>query len=813
MYNCRNCGASLRYDIEEKKLVCDHCGSRFDPEDDFTLKEAKASEYFGMQVYTCPNCGARMMHTAVNAVACCPWCGTQTVMEDRVENFRRPKYIIPFAISRQECRRQYQKSTSGRFLAPKEFRSSKYLETFQPVYMPYWLFDVQIDRNMHVPVFIRTHEGNYDYFDNYLMNAVLHASVRMIPYEASRACNDITARGLLPFDAEQIRPFHPGYLCGFMADIPDVPAQQGNLYSRSVAAAYVMRSCNAEAEKKNYGSDPSHTDQKLEYAETMAEAQTKAERALFPMWFLTWHHKNRSAYAVVNGLTGKVSAQLPVDLRRYLTAALIIALPLMLAFRGILSLSTALAAMTSFTAMFTGRFISSFFRRFEEEKEAEDRLRADAEKKGNKDRKANVIAAARTLMMLFFLIMPGILLFNQDALTANVYSGWHARIFSAVALADLLLTGYAGTFVLSGKEEMKQFHRDLVPCFAVAGINLLISVIAPVRDLPYVLTAVLTALVLVLVNIHVIQRYNRFFSTDISTLFSEGSGKSFTDASEPAERKDDSVLYPDESIADIRQYQEKLKEREEKRKKAENSFGTNLMVFLIIAAVLGTIFAEAWLSFTGNSDERNFSASDLAIIEIASADGHQAVLKDDAGLFSEEDQQEFAEMTADLLSHTDVIFLTETGNETAENAVEAVYQEQFDQSEPVTAFVLDPKNREFEIVCEGRTEDILSENQLQRIRQEAYRFFYNNQYEEAVRTSVRYADLSYRHPLAVAGIQIARNLLVSFLAGILLLDFHIWYTYRKRRYHADLTAGTEREYSLSDTEYIFQGKTKKYNSD
>jgi hypothetical protein len=296
-------------------------------------------------------------------------------------------------------------------------------------------------------------------------------------------------------------------------------------------------------------------------------------------------------------------------------------------------------------------------------------------------------------------------------------------------------------------------------------------------------------------------------------LFSEGSGQAFTDASRPAERKDDSVLNPDESIAGIRLYQENLKKREEKRKKDENSFGTNLMVFLIIAGLLGSIFAEAWLSFAGNSDERNFSSSDYKIIELASTDGHQAVLKDDAGLFTEKEQKELADMTEDLLRHTSVIFLTETGNGTAEDAVKVVYQEQFDQSEPVTAFVLDPKNREFDIVCEGSTEDILSDNQLQKIRKEAYRFFYNNQYMEAFRTSVLYADLSYRYPLAVTVIQILRNLLVSFLAGILILDLYIWFAYRRRLKHVDLTAGTERKYSLSDAEYVFLGKTKKYNSD
>ncbi|MEE0954487.1 MAG: hypothetical protein U0L49_01590 [Eubacterium sp.] len=31
MSKCLNCGGEIRYDIEKQKLVCDQCGSLFDP--------------------------------------------------------------------------------------------------------------------------------------------------------------------------------------------------------------------------------------------------------------------------------------------------------------------------------------------------------------------------------------------------------------------------------------------------------------------------------------------------------------------------------------------------------------------------------------------------------------------------------------------------------------------------------------------------------------------------------------------------------------------------------------------------------------
>ena len=50
--------------------------------------------------------------------------------------------------------------------------------------------------------------------------------------------------------------------------------------------------------------------------------------ALFPVWFLTWRDKDRVAYAVVNGVNGKIAADMPVDKKKYLIGSLITAVPL-----------------------------------------------------------------------------------------------------------------------------------------------------------------------------------------------------------------------------------------------------------------------------------------------------------------------------------------------------------------------------------------------------------------------------------------------------------------------------------------------------
>ena len=49
---------------------------------------------------------------------------------------------------------------------------------------------------------------------------------------------------------------------------------------------------------------------------------------MFPVWFLSYRNAGRVAYATVNGQTGKVVTDLPVDVRKYLTGSLLLALPI-----------------------------------------------------------------------------------------------------------------------------------------------------------------------------------------------------------------------------------------------------------------------------------------------------------------------------------------------------------------------------------------------------------------------------------------------------------------------------------------------------
>ena len=69
--------------------------------------------------------------------------------------------------------------------------------------------------------------------------------------------------------------------------------------------------------------------------------------AMLPVWFLTWRRNDRVAYAIVNGETGKVAADLPVDMRRYLAGTAAMAVVLFLLFNFFLSMTAPTALLIS----------------------------------------------------------------------------------------------------------------------------------------------------------------------------------------------------------------------------------------------------------------------------------------------------------------------------------------------------------------------------------------------------------------------------------------------------------------------------------
>ncbi len=347
MFNCPNCGGSLVFDIQTQTLKCQHCGSSMNVEEYHTNNQADAqTDEFGVHTYTCRNCGAELSAPDAAFTGFCSYCGYENVMEEKLDSMTRPKYIIPFQVTKEKCRRNFKLHTHLPYV-PSEFRNPEFLETFRGIYIPYWMYDISFADPLVLKAYKSYRDGDYRVYDSYTVPVKLEGATYGVPYDASRAFDDSIAAELTPFRKEDLKEFREEYLAGFYADKADVGPGRYEKDAVDYAADVMIRSINLQLDDGIWVENSSENP----VSRQMQTGVRQADSALFPVWFLTWRNRDRVAYAIMNGQTGKLSFDVPVDLKKI---GIAIALSTALIYAGLdrilaLSARTAAACASCFT--------------------------------------------------------------------------------------------------------------------------------------------------------------------------------------------------------------------------------------------------------------------------------------------------------------------------------------------------------------------------------------------------------------------------------------------------------------------------------
>ncbi len=321
MVQCPKCGGSLKYQIDQKKVCCDYCSFKASPAAYIDSSGGEQDEY-EVTVFHCPHCGGEIYTTDNSATGFCSYCGAFTTLESRLESVKKPQYIIPFRINKSECAEIYSKYVAGKFLAPKDFRDKKNLDRFRGIYMPYWIYSVNFDGPLGIQGTKSQHRQDCTVIDYYTLSLTVKMTVHGISFDAASGFNDEISAQIAPYDFRDVKPFSPGYLCGFYADLEDTDS---SVYENG-AKLIGSQAIRGEIEGRELMGDLRVEEDQYDRIQRTVSGIT-AKRAMFPVWFMSYRKKDRVAYAIVNGETGKMQADIPVDLKKLLFLLVAIALP------------------------------------------------------------------------------------------------------------------------------------------------------------------------------------------------------------------------------------------------------------------------------------------------------------------------------------------------------------------------------------------------------------------------------------------------------------------------------------------------------
>jgi len=336
MFVCPNCGANINFDPGKQLLHCDYCDTDLSPdsviqkddaeESTYTESEADESSETGYKeytttIYTCKECGGEILAYDNTVATFCSYCGASTVLSSRIGKERAPEYIIPFKITKEQSAELYKKAVGKALYAPKYMKEDTVIEKFRGIYMPYWIYDFKENRPASLRGQHDHRSGDYIIHDHYDINTKVDAEYNGLAYDASSQFSDNLSEAIAPYSFGEAVPFNTSYMSGFYADAADTDAGLYQNQARTIVTADIYNNIAKDpAIKKvtlNTGSMSNLTPEKIE-----------SRLGYFPVWFLSCRNKDRITYAVVNGQTGEVATDVPIDFRKYLISSLIATIPI-----------------------------------------------------------------------------------------------------------------------------------------------------------------------------------------------------------------------------------------------------------------------------------------------------------------------------------------------------------------------------------------------------------------------------------------------------------------------------------------------------
>ncbi len=326
-YKCPHCGGTLTFDSSTQTMKCPYCDSEIDVAaladydkglDEFTASEElkwetpgqvwQEGETEGMRVYVCKSCGGQIIGDENLGSTSCPFCGNPVVLMGQFSGDLKPDYIIPFKLDKKAAKAAYENHISGRKLLPDLFKDKNHIDEIKGMYVPYWLFDAKTEgRVQFLGTQVRTwtdRRNQYTetrYFDVYREGRMSFSNV---PVDGSSKMPDDLMESLEPYDFSEAVDFQTAYMSGYLADKYDVSSDEA-----MPRANERVKDSTFQALQSTIGGYMSLTPKGGNAEMTSGESKY----AMYPVWLLNTTYNGQQYTFAMNGQTGKMVGNLPVD--------------------------------------------------------------------------------------------------------------------------------------------------------------------------------------------------------------------------------------------------------------------------------------------------------------------------------------------------------------------------------------------------------------------------------------------------------------------------------------------------------------------
>lgn len=337
-FKCPNCGAYINFNPNNQDFKCPYCGTVSSKEE--ILKKAeqyeekaettKTTENSNNEkeknsgdntvLYSCKNCGAQIVTTETTSATFCYFCHSPIVLTDRLSNENKPDRLIPFKISKDKALKQFKSFIEKKKYIPAKFFEKSQLEKMSGVYYPYWSADFKGNgrfegEGTRVSTIVM---GDYNVTTTKYYKVIREANMKFndVMRSALKKNERRLADGIHPFDQQASEDFSSAYLSGFVAENKDLEREEVESDINSEVEGYVKQLLTRDSSYVSLNGEcySEFPDRKFEYY-------------LLPTWVLTYNGTDKKNYYYsMNGQSGNVCGELPIDKKKLFAHSSLIAL-------------------------------------------------------------------------------------------------------------------------------------------------------------------------------------------------------------------------------------------------------------------------------------------------------------------------------------------------------------------------------------------------------------------------------------------------------------------------------------------------------
>ena len=306
---CPSCGANVKYIIGTHQVLCTHCNEKFDI-DSLTKKLYSSGNNINnseIQEFHCSSCGAKFVSMDNSIIKICNFCGSENLTKSTLHSKIVTRKIIPFEITKEQMIKKFKD-----YIKYNPVSNSKFFNEDK----------IQKITGLYIPVKVCNYDANFHAYSNLILSFdtepfEFHSEYKAtITVDCLKDYPNIVFKNLLPYNLNKSVTYSPYYLIDYFAITgndfykPMIKASKTDIsdklfFDMEQIFRYMHFSDSPLVKPITF---PNKKEQFLLELNT-----TSSDNYFFPVWTCSYKYNNKEYTFAINGQTGKVVADLPLD--------------------------------------------------------------------------------------------------------------------------------------------------------------------------------------------------------------------------------------------------------------------------------------------------------------------------------------------------------------------------------------------------------------------------------------------------------------------------------------------------------------------